>query len=262
MVSSKISPLCYRQLPHPQNTVNEHSSHIWPLDIPVQKPRYFGAGHCCPEPRGFRGQSGILEHFPGKVPLLNATKSDGIAVNCAFQVRVYPVQHQGKDTIDQKWISNHSNKQLLATQIDQTLTAPYSRVVTWIFHPLFEPALDQVLAASNTHTAGYSNSIDLIIPENKDDSEKCFHRNTAILNMPVMLILRLPAVIRLLTGRCVLMVLWSSWLLLSWRTQKAAVFVFWDMPKTHPQEIFFFLIQSFTQFLYWYSFAWLVVKSH
>lgn len=44
--------------------------------------------------------------------------------------------------------------------------------MAWICHPLSVPAFDQLSAAAHTHTAGYANGIDLIIPVKENNCEK------------------------------------------------------------------------------------------
>lgn len=48
---------------------------------------------------------------------------------------------------------------------EQIETILYSQVATWIFHPLSVPAFYKLPTAFHSRTAGYPNSIYLIIPE-------------------------------------------------------------------------------------------------
>lgn len=64
--------------------------------ILVQQPGFLGAGHGSSQLGGLRCQSCALKHTPGKVPLLRAPVGYGIAVNCAFQIGMDPVQYEGQ----------------------------------------------------------------------------------------------------------------------------------------------------------------------
>lgn len=81
-------------------------------------------------------------------------------------------------------------------QIETTL---YSRVATWIFHPLSVPAFYKFPTAFHSRTAGYPNSIYLIIPE------KNFYRDKQyIQNLSFLILYQKSVFKRALTGRCVL----------------------------------------------------------